>query len=141
MKRQDIIDEARRYASARVRWRHRGRSFQGVDCIGLVIQLADHFGVPYVDVDGYSRNPDGRFVDLLMKYLEYPRDQKLRHGGVVVLREQHHPCHVGILNQKAPGVFTLIHSSISRKMVVEEPYDKAWRERFRCVLDFPGVED
>jgi hypothetical protein len=35
----------------------------------------------------------------------------------------------------------LLHASLQKRKVVEEEWDDYWRSRFRCALDFPGVED
>jgi cell wall-associated NlpC family hydrolase len=140
MTREEIVAEARRYVALGTPWRHRGRSATGCDCIGLIMLVGRAQGVYYEDIDGYSRNPDGRFLAHLRKFLVYPMPQTLKHGSIVVLREAQHPCHIGIIAMKGDKPW-LIHSSIRRHKVVEEPYDETWRQRFRCVLEMPGVED
>lgn len=140
MTRDDIIAEARRYVAAKTPWRHMGRTIRGVDCIGLVCGVGDALGVSYDDIGGYSRNPDGRFVQHVMKYLTYREPQIVGHGSVVILRDAHQPCHIGFIAEKN-GAPYLIHSSLQRRQVIEEEYNQSWKLRFRCALDFPGVED
>jgi hypothetical protein len=77
MTRDEIIAVARGYLD--VPWRHRGRTPTGVDCIGLVCAVGDHFEIAYEDIDGYSRNPDGRFVDHVRKFMVY-RDPQVVAG-------------------------------------------------------------
>ena len=140
MTRDEIIEEARRYVAAKTRWHHRGRTITGVDCIGLVCGVGDAFGVPYEDIDGYSRNPDGRFVDHVKKFMIYREPQTIIKGCAVVLRDNINPCHIGIISEKY-GKPYLIHSSLQKHQVVEEEWDGYWSQRFRCALDFPGVTD
>lgn len=138
MKRTEITAIAREFLE--VPWRHQGRTRTAVDCIGLVCCVGDHFGIPYEDIDGYSRNPDGRFVAHLKKYLTFRVPQKVAEGSVVILRDAHHPCHVGIITVKHDQ-FYLLHASAQKRAVVEEEWNQVWSTRLRCVMDFPGVED
>ncbi len=140
MLRDEIIAEARKYVAAKTRWRHMGRTIKGVDCIGMICGIGDTFNVPYVDIGNYSRNPDGRFVDHVKKYMIYREPQTVVKGCAVILRDQVNPCHIGIISEKY-GRLYLIHSSLQKRQVVEEEWDKTWQDRFRCALDFPGVED
>ncbi|UTC29068.1 endopeptidase [Brevundimonas phage vB_BpoS-Marchewka] len=138
MLRQDIINEARRLLG--VPWRHRGRTSTGVDCIGLVCVVGAAFDVPYEDIEGYSRNPDGRFVDHVKRFMIYRDPQVIAPGAAVILRDQHQPCHIGIITEKYDRPY-LLHASLSKRSVIEEEWDGYWSTRLRCVLDFPGVED
>jgi hypothetical protein len=138
MTREEIYEAARTFLD--IPWRHRGRSRMGVDCIGLVCQLGDHFGIPYEDIDGYSRNPDGRFVDHVRKFMIYREPQVVAPGCAVILRDQHQPCHIGVISQKW-GALYMVHASLAKRRVIEEEWDGFWSSRFRCALDFPGVED
>jgi len=140
MKRADIVREARVLVEAKTRHRHRGRNIQGADCVGVLCVVAEALGVKYDDMDGYSRAPHGdRFVAHLKSQLVIARPP-LRPGMVVVLRDGAHPCHCGILGEK-DGKLTLIHSTVTRRQVVEEWWDGYWAQAFRCCLEFPGVED
>jgi hypothetical protein len=140
MTRDEIEIEGRRYLEGPTPWTHRGRTIMGVDCIGLVCGVGDAFDVPYEDIDGYSRNPDGRFVAHVMKFMTYRNPQTLAKGCAVVLRDQHQPCHIGLITVKYDR-FYLLHASLQKRKVVEEEWDDFWKAKFRCALDFPGVED
>lgn len=140
MTRDEIVEEARKYVAAKTRWTHQGRTIRGVDCIGLICCLATTFGVEYVDREGYSRNPDGTFVEHILKYMVYRKPQTLVKGCAVVLRDHHNPCHIGIITEKH-GRFYLLHSSIQKHRVVEEEWTPEWQSKFRCAVDFPGVTD
>lgn len=140
MKRADIVREARRLITVGARWTHRGRNDQGVDCVGVLCVVAQRLGVKYDDIDGYSRNPDrDRFVEHLKRQLNQVQPP-LKPGMVVILRDGAHPCHCGIIGEMN-GRLTLIHSTVTRRKVVEEYWDNYWQAAYRCCLDFPDVED
>lgn len=140
MDRDEIVAEGRRYLAAGTRWSHQGRTIKGVDCIGLVCVVGTAFGIEYEDRQGYSRNPDGTFVDHILRYMVYRNPQTIEKGCVVVLRDHINPCHVGIITERY-GRFYLLHSSVGKKRVVEEEWTEQWRSRVRCYLDYPGVID
>jgi hypothetical protein len=140
MTRDEIITEGRRYLERPTPWRHMGRTITGVDCIGMICGIADAFGIPYEDIDGYSRNPDGRFVAHVMKFMIYRTPQTVAPGCAVIFRDAHQPCHIGLITQKYDRLY-LLHASLAKRCVVEEEYDSYWTGKFRCALDFPGVED
>lgn len=140
MTRDEVIAEARTYVASATPWRNRGRTRQGVDCVGLLCVVADRFEQPYTDLEAYSRLPNGdHLVEHLKNQLVLVRPP-LKRGMVVVLRDNHLPCHVGILGERH-GRLTLIHSTLERRRVVEEAWHGFWETQFRCALDYPGVED
>lgn len=141
MTRDQIIAEARRYLEPKTAWTHRGRTATGLDCAGLLTVVCDAFDHPYEDNLDYGRTPDGsKFVEHLKAQFDLAQGP-LKPGMVVVLRDGPLPCHCGILAEDAHGRITLIHSSVSRRGVVEEPYDDHWRKTFRVALNFKGIED
>ena len=141
MTRDEIIAEARRYKEPKTPWRHRGRTPTGLDCAGLLCIVCDAFGEAYVDDQGYGRIPDGsKFVEHLKAQFA-PASGPLRKGQIVVLRDGPLPCHCGILGEDRYGRLTLIHSTVMRRGVVEEPWDAHWQRTFRCALEFKGIED
>lgn len=141
MKRHEIVDEARVYASAKTPWRHRGRSIRGVDCIGLAVMIFDKFGLEYMDQDGYSRTPDGdKFVDLMKQHFTIADPRHLKPGMLIVFHDNARPCHVGIYAMR-DGRPTIIHATADKRYTIEEAYDRHLSSRFRMALDFPGVED
>lgn len=50
-------------------------------------------------------------------------------GDVVLLRINKHPQHVAFLADYAGGCFSLIHSYIQARGVVEHVFDEYWQER------------
>lgn len=138
MKRHEIEDYARSWKD--VEWQHMGRNRAGVDCVGLLIVTATHFGIPhYGDEVNYRRTPeDGKLVKLLTSQMIIRRPP-LKIGMAVVIRDPIQPCHVGIIGERY-GELSLIHASVLKRKVYEEPWT-GWKHLYRMALDFPGVED
>jgi hypothetical protein len=140
MKRDEILAEARRYIALKTPWRHRGRNERGLDCAGLAVVLLKHFELPCVDIDGYSRFPQGQlFVDHLRNQFDLGRPP-LNKGQIVVLRDVTRPCHVGLLGERY-GRLSLIHASAEHMCCFEEDWTPLWATKLRMILEFPGVED
>lgn len=140
MKRSEVQAEAWRLKDAGVKWRHRQRDAHATDCIGFIQLIADHFGVPYVDVEGYSRMPHGEdFVDHIKKFT-IPAAPPLKPGMIVILRDEHLPCHVGVLVERY-GQLRIVHCSLQARKVVEEIWDRSFTSKFRLAVDFPGIEE
>lgn len=139
MNRDEIVEAARAWKG--VKWAHMGRNRMGVDCVGLVVKVAEHFGISHHGSEGnYRRTPQGD--DSLVRILTSQMDIKrppLKFGMVVILRDTTQPCHVGIIGERY-GELSLIHASVLKREVYEEPW-KYWSPRFRMALDYPGVED
>jgi hypothetical protein len=137
MTRDELQAAARRYVQAGTRWRHKGRTETGLDCVGLLVVVGQQFGMTINDLADYSAFPNGTLEDHLKAHFDVVAPPYLP-GQAVLLTDDHMPCHVGILGQQY-GQLTLIHASISRRRVFEEPLTTQWRARMRCLLEFPGV--
>jgi len=136
----EIMTEARRYITLKTKWRHIGRTEKAVDCAGLILRVGWHFDIPLKDVtENYRRHPDGeKFVEHIKRELILT-EPVLLPGRVVVIREAHLPCHIGIIGERY-GQKTLIHASAERGKVWEESWNQYWQARFRAAFDYPGVE-
>ena len=140
MTRDDIQAEARKWLH--VKFVQRGRSREGVDCIGLVVMIGRAFNVPYEDITDYSLWP--RQDRLLMKkageYLPYLPPSTPLPGTVGMFSERTLPCHVGIFSLKR-GAVHLIHARIDPGCVIEEPWQHVPRDRLRLIAVFgwPGL--
>ena len=83
---EDIVAEARRWIGAP--WRHQGRGPAGVDCIGLLIVVADALGVPHHDVQGYDRRATGtRLLKAFAVDLDPLPFDEARPGDILVFAE------------------------------------------------------
>ena len=136
--RNDVVAAARGYLG--VPFRHQGRTREtGLDCIGLVVRVAHDLGISDADFLQYGRAPDGmQLTARLAAHMKRVRKRDLQPGDVVLLADGAWPCHVAILGDSY-SPFSMIHSHVRARGVVETPYDAAWRERARAWFAFPGV--
>jgi hypothetical protein len=138
MKRDAVVVEARRWLNAP--WRHQARGPDAVDCIGLVLKVADAFGVEYVDKRGYAREPVGdKFILALRRWFP-PAPPGDMTGTIGVFRQAYFPCHVGIFSMQN-GARHLINSRANAFRVVEEPWVEGTGFVLTQCLAFPGLED
>lgn len=121
------IAEARTFIGCK--WRHRGRSKYGIDCIGLVVLAMAAGGMLMRDRVDYSRTPhmDGLEREMVEHFGD-PVDDLLP-GDVVLMAWDGavEPSHVGMIASNDIGL-TLIHS-FSQISVTEHGIDEAWRRR------------
>lgn len=121
------IAEARSYLGCK--WRHRGRSRFGIDCIGLVVKSLAAGAFFMRDRLDYSRTPyqDGLEREMQEHFGDPVAD--LQPGDVVLMRwdGSTEPSHVGLLAENANGL-TLIHS-YSQVSVTEHGIDANWLRR------------
>lgn len=115
-----VIAAARRRLG--VPFHHQGVTEAGMDCRGLLIDVARHLGVvpPDFDINNYSRSPDGSMRKLCDQYMTRSRGPEA--GGVVLMRfkgrrwEQH----IGIVGRLGDGDLSLIHADDARAKAVTE---------------------
>jgi len=135
-----IVAEARAWLG--VRFRHQGRSAEGVDCAGLVICVGRKLGLlpADLDVNGYSRRPDG--VSLLQACGEHLRRipaGEARAGDVLVFRIERDPQHLAVLADYFAGGHAIIHAYAPNRSVVENRLDGWWLSHLVAAYRFPGV--
>ena len=123
-----------------VKWQHQAR-LPGValDCAGLVICVARELGLvaPEVDVNGYSRVPDGSMLRWCLQYmrpLSAPQP-----GAVLVGAWQRHPQHMGVLAAYRHGGHSLVHACSTAGKVVETRLAREAAMRAVAVYALPGV--
>lgn len=134
-----VIEEARGWVGTP--FRHQGRSRDGVDCVGVLVVVARALGIPHVDRVDYGKFPVGNeLVSHLRSNLLLPSAPGKFPGQVALFREQHFPCHVGLLSW-LHGTLHVIHARADRRKVVEEPvYATERKALILRTFDLPGVE-
>ncbi|GLQ07506.1 NlpC/P60 family protein [Sneathiella chinensis] len=117
-----IVEKARSWTG--VKWRHQGRSRQGVDCVGLCLMVADGVGHPVPAPVDYDRRPNGSaLLRHLTSTLVPIRTDDPAPGDIALFRDEGTPVHVGVLACQ-DGQWTVIHAHAARRKVVEEPVDR-----------------
>jgi cell wall-associated NlpC family hydrolase len=116
MSAQILVATARDWIGTR--WRHRGRSRRGIDCVGLVYLAARASGIALEDASHYGRDPwDDRLRRELRSAFgeavwrqEDPSDIEWMPGDVaLVCWYSGEPSHVGVIADHKFGGLSLIH--------------------------------
>lgn len=123
----NVVNEARTWIG--VPWVHQGRSRDGVDCAGLVIEVARVTHGNTFDLQNYSAQAtDETMRALCDEHMDPVADlADLAPGDVAVIRfaNQRHMAIVG--DYPAPGALSLIHANSKVGRVVEHRMDSVWR--------------
>lgn len=145
MRRAEIVAEARGWL--RTPFRPKGRSRAGLDCLGLLVLVADAFAVPHHDEQHYTDWPDPqrRMLAVFDRYMgRLPPGEPCWDGTVAVMSTYRTlPGHVGFFSTKH-GVRHLIHASMAVRRVCEEEFCTDVRRggmRLVARYGFPGLED
>lgn len=126
--RNKIVEEARSYMG--VRWKHQGRTHNGIDCVGLVIKVGNTLKLIDYDTRDYQRHSFSRAFLMHFRQCMYEVPiVKAQAGDVILFQDNQFPCHSAILAEKY-GLKTIIHSHASRRRVVEEQLEQGdWLSR------------
>ncbi|KXU39379.1 hypothetical protein AXE65_08840 [Ventosimonas gracilis] len=105
------IAAARRFVGCK--WRHRGRTRFGIDCIGLLVKAMQAGGILMRDRVDYGREPwnDGLQKELFAHFGE-PVTHPPKAGDVALIHlpDNPAPSHIGLIGE-LDGRLTLIHSA------------------------------
>jgi cell wall-associated NlpC family hydrolase len=141
LKRRDIIAEARKWIG--VPYRHQGRGKFGIDCVGLLIEVAKGLGRPVNAPSAYSSMPQGyQLLNPCNEQLWKPARQKVIPGdlGVYWGWNEAEPQHFAFIGEHS-GRLTVIHSFSKYNEVVEQAYNRLWEKKFHCLYNLPGTEE
>jgi cell wall-associated NlpC family hydrolase len=139
--RDRIVQEARNIIGAE--WVHQGRNpGTGIDCIGVIVWVANKVGLEFSDRTNYGREPVGQLLveEVRERLIEIPIEEA-QHGDVLILRTAGKPLptHIAIL-ANGDKELNLIHSiqiGQARK-TVEEPY-RRWKRLVTNAFKFKEV--
>lgn len=134
-----IANEAKKWADARVPYRHRGVTMEGCDCSGLVIGVMKKLGfllnykLRYYPIDWNLHNASGEYlVQELRRYAIEVKKSEIRLGDVLVFKFGRCESHAAILVDK--NVF--VHCYLSAKhcwygVLKGSSWMKRWTKVFR----------
>jgi cell wall-associated NlpC family hydrolase len=128
-----VIEEARSWVG--VPFRHQGRDYSGIDCVGLPIVVGQSLGLfdQRLDIANYGRLPTGELVERLREHCRpIPRAVP---GALVVIAWTKLAAHVAVFTGE-----TLIHAYESVGRVVEHGYRGRWIRMTHSAWALPGVE-
>ena len=142
LKRRDIVAEARKWID--VPYRHQGRGRRGLDCVGLLVEVAAGLGHPVNAPTAYSSSPQGhQLLDPCNDQLWKPeRQDRLIPGDLAVFWGWHpsEPQHFAFIGENS-GRLTIIHSFSKFAKVVEQQWNRHWETKFHCLYVLPGTEE
>jgi cell wall-associated NlpC family hydrolase len=131
----DIVAKAREFLGCR--WRHQGRSRHGVDCAGLVIEVAKAVRGSHFDKRDYERHAsDETMLNLCAEHLTRIKVSEAQPGDVMVFAFEHQR-HIAIVGDYVHGGLSLIHAYLPARKVVETRLDDKWLARARGCFRFP----
>lgn len=137
---QQVVDEARNWLD--VRWRHQGRTRNGLDCLGFGNVVAHALGVCEIDSSAYGRTPgnDDRLRQALRAHC-VERFGPPEVGMLALMRfGSAPPRHVGFIADYMHGGLSLLHAYAAARKVTEHRLDAVWQARIVGLFDLPGVE-
>lgn len=137
--RKDIVDHARSLLG--VPFKHQGRNALGMDCVGVLIDLAKYLQLDYPGTkQRYNFNPQTYSIRAeLEKYLVPVPLENMQPGDVVIMCILGNEPHVGILAEH-DGDLTLIHSYQTVGKIVEHRLDAKWLRRIVGAYSIPGAQ-
>lgn len=140
----DIVACARGFIGTR--FHHQGRLKKsdthkgGIDCLGLLIGVADELNLPFSkhDETSYSHYPDTeRLRANLANVTQEISAENIQAGDILLLSINDNPQHLAIVSEIS-GEIAIIHAYAPARGVVEHVLDSWWRERifaaFRVVI-------
>lgn len=139
MTRDEIVDEARTWLGTP--WHHQARvKHVGVDCVGVIIKVAHHFGISDFDILDYSRIPDPvQMKALLDQHLIPITKAEVLPADILWLRVKEDPQHLAIVSRVDPMM--VIHAFNRRGIdkVVETHAGAFWDDRVIGCYRYPGL--
>ncbi len=134
MTRAEFVAQARTYLG--VKFKHQGRSRQGLDCWGLPKVVAADFGIELPENRTYPRRPpNDLMVSTLNQSLTRIPNSEARDGDLVIFALGSAAIHCGILTDRG-----VIHANGGVGKVVEHGLIPSWRRRIVATYQIPGVD-
>ncbi len=137
-----IVAEDRSWLGTR--FHHQGRlRGVGVDCAGLVVQVAQALGLSEFDRTDYTPLPDGAMLQAACEsQMHRLALAEIQPGDVLLLKFDRHPQHLAIVGDHPLGGLSLIHAYAPARKVVEVRLDEGWRQQVMAAYRFmiPAME-
>jgi len=132
--RKQIVDEARTWIGTPFQHQARVKG-RGVDCIGVVQQVAQALSITKYDRSDYGREPaNGELQKALNEHLI--KIDTLENGCILLMKFINEPQHVAIYTDKN----TIIHAYANVGKCVEHRLDPKWERRIYSMYKYIGVE-
>jgi hypothetical protein len=135
-----IVEEARKLLGTR--WKHMGRTENGIDCVGLIITVGRRLGLhDYPDDVTYTRQSMGH--DLIQPFVRHgervPNLIGLKDGDILIMKDMLFPHHTGFLASTG-DTKTIIHACVFRGAVVEDTMVEDDWKKVITAFRFKGLD-
>ena len=138
IKRSQVVEYARSWKD--VPYRHQGRSRLGVDCAGILVEIARMVNIEITDVLNYSREPSTFSLKEQMDRVLCPIDRDdILPGDALLFKIDILPQHVAIVSDYLYGGLGMIHAYTKVKKVVEHRLNDVWMHRLIQAYRIPGI--
>lgn len=137
--REQIIRAARCWLGTP--FHHQGRlKGVGVDCAGVIVEVARELQIGDVDMQGYGHRPDSRELERLCHehMTPIPFDEA-QPGDVLLIMIDNAPQHLAFLTGLHGG-WGMLHAYAPARRVVEHGIDQEWTDRIVAAFVMPGIE-
>lgn len=132
---QQIVDSARAWVGTK--WKHQGRTADGLDCVGLLIVVARDLKIAHYDATNYGHSPTWDVLrGHLLNHCYQVQVSRRQPGDILVMAFEGDPQHTAILTERG----TVIHAVAKWRKVVEHQLDDEWRRRIRLAYRIKEVE-
>jgi len=144
IKRSDLVASAMKFEN--VPYAEQGRDMKGLDCIGILILLANEYKITDLDFLGYGKDPEHfHLQENLDKYLiRLPEGEPLLVCDVILMRFLKEPQHVAIVTRTYNGGCFVLHA-LRDYGISEHMFDYRWirqnRAKIVATYRLPGIED
>lgn len=131
-----------------VRFAHQGRSPLGLDCLGLLILVAQRLDLKFggkpaieLDVPHYGARPDIALLKAKLDgHLVAIEAKQVGAGDIVLLKVMGSPQHLALLSDyPMAGELGMIHAYAPARQVVEHRYDRHWRNNLYAAYRLPQL--
>ena len=119
-------------------WRHHQKcQGAGVDCVNLLMAIADTHGIEYGSISNYRRRPvNNELVIHLLKYFQPKSLFNLLPGDILLFLIEQIPHHVGIY----AGSSLFIHADAAQEKVCYGVLEPRWLRVLTLVLQIPNIQ-
>lgn len=130
LERLEFISAARVHSAARTKFKHRGRSDLGMDCIGLLAVALAAVARVVEDRFRYGRSPeDDRLREAMRLHFGPPIETDPQSADIALMRWDIRPQHVALFGGHPQGGLSLIHADAMFGAVVEHSFAEEWIPR------------
>lgn len=131
-----------------VAFAHQGRTRAGIDCLGLLIVVAEDLDLLFEEARAsarddrtYGHQPDtNKLFEGLMRHLVRIPHNQMQAGDIVLLRIDGSPQHLAILSDYPhPESWGIIHAYAPARKVVEHRLSSDWQRNIAAVFRLPQL--